>query len=39
MDGAKALLEAEHARAPGKTLLVRQGALVKAKAGPDAPAQ
>jgi hypothetical protein len=39
MDGAKALLEAEHARAPGKTLLVRQGALVKAKAGPDAPGE
>jgi hypothetical protein len=34
MDGAKALLEAEHRRAPSKTLLLRQGALVKAKAGP-----
>jgi hypothetical protein len=34
MDGAKALLEAEYRRAPGKTLVVRQGALVKAKAGP-----
>jgi hypothetical protein len=34
IDGARALLEAEHKNAPGKVLLMRQGTLVKAKAGP-----
>jgi hypothetical protein len=33
MDGAKALLEAEHARAPGKVLVLRHGARVIDKRG------
>jgi hypothetical protein len=34
LDGGRALLDAEHARAPGKALVLREGARVIAKAGP-----
>jgi hypothetical protein len=37
LDGARALLEAEHRKAPGKPLILRQGARVIDKRGADAP--
>lgn len=39
LDGAKALLEAEHRKAPGKVLVLREKMRIIARAGPDAPAE
>jgi hypothetical protein len=39
LDGARALLEAEHRKAPSKTLVLREKMRVIDKRGPDAPAE